>query len=607
VSPPVGLRETVRRRGRVAAVVWMAAVVALAAAADVTAAADAEPRLTTWDGRHGIDVIDATLVYFVPADRTPLADWAERVGWFAERIARFHAREFSGQSRVRATIHPRPVVSALPTRLVRAGDANAFFDRTLREVEAAVGFGAADATAGGGFPVLVVLSDVNWRPLDDFSRQAPGRDGWRFDGSLSDDGSHVPGAKAGGSRAVYRSDAGKGWGLVSADGWRVPMRGSDCVVYHEGIGHAIGLPHPDPLDGSVMGLGQYRGWLGESWVDESQKRRLGWQPRGRPAERGRDLLGGFRALPRPATPRPGEPVSLSLEWPAGSTPTAGRIDLQTSLRGPWVTLPLTGSDLEQGQVPIGSFDRAGGVAYRVRVATAAADPAEAAAEVWGYFQVRAEPHVPPVPVDPDPADRAPAEIAADTAAEVELLPLVEPERAVLGTWQTEPAADGGAPTLVSPRAFGARIEIPHAPPPAYRLTVVATPLDEPHGLVLGQRSPAGRFVVLLDFRLGDTRASALENVDGRNVQSNTTRIDGPVFRRGRPALVVCTVRADGVEVQVDGRTLIDWRGDPARLSLADYWATPDAGRLFLGTYDCRYRFHRVTLESLAARADTEVP
>lgn len=590
---PVGPRETMRRR----AAVCMA--VALVTVAGTVRAAGPEPRLTTWDGRHAIGVIDATLVYFVPADRTPLADWAERLGWFAERITRFHAREFAGQSRVRVTVHPRPVVSALPTRLVRAGDASAVFDRTLREVEAAVGFGAA----ADGFPVLVVLSDVNWRPLDDFSRQEPVPGGWRFAGSLADDGSHVPGARAGGSRAVYLADAGKGWGLVSADGWRVPMRGSDCVVYHEGIGHAIGLPHTDPLDGSVMGLGQYRGWLGESWVDESQKRRLGWQPPGRPAERGADLLGGFRALPRPATPRPGEAVALALERPAGAALATGRVEVQTSLRGPWVTLPLTGSQLDEGLVPLGSFDRPGGVAYRVRVATAPGAAAGEAAEVWGYFQVRAEPAVPPVPVEVDAADRRPADTDVETVAAVELLPLIDPRRPVLGDWQAEPAAEGGEPALVSPRAFGARIEIPHAPPPAYRLTVVATPLDEPHGLVLGQRSPAGRFVVLLDFRLGDARASALENVDGRNVQSNPTRCDGPVFRRGRPALVVCTVRGDGVEVQVDGRTLIDWRGDPARLSLADYWATPDAGRLFLGTYDCRYRFQRVTLEPLAAPAD----
>jgi len=211
---------------------------------------------------------------------------------------------------------------------------------------------------------------------------------------------------------------------------------------------------------------------------------------------------------------------------------------------------------------------------------------------------------PPPPEDVHPTDRAMATEDAATGGRadgVELLPLLDAPRAVAGTWRTESAGDEEPPTLLAPKAFGARIEIPYRPRGAYRLTVVATPLDAPSGLVLGQRSAAGRFLVLLDFRLGDGRVSALENVDGRNVQANPTRIDGPVFRRGCPAVVVCTVRGDGVEVEVDGRTLIDWRGDPARLSLAEYWTTPTADALFLGAYDCRYRFHRMTLEPLEAR------
>ncbi len=582
----------------------MAVMFAMAATA---VAGDAPPAgMTTWDGRHGIGTIDATLVYFVPADRVALADWAERVDWYARRIERFHAREFGDQSRLRVSVHPRPVVSALPTRFLRAGDANQIFDRTLREVAAAIGFGDRPVDErDDGFPVLVVLSDINWRPLDDFSRQSPTATGWQFDGSLSGDGSHVPGARAGGSRAVYRSGQGTGWGLVSADGWRVPLRGSDCVVYHEGVGHAIGLPHPEPLDDSVMGLGQYRGWLSESWVDVTQKRRLGWQPAPDVAAVKPDLFSGFRVLPQPATPRPGERVALTLACPDGAVVTTARVAVQTSLRGPWVGLPVTADDLREGRVSLGSFDRPCAVAYRVAVETQSAGGGRDSAEVWGYFQVRSAADVPPPPLAVDAADRGswePAEArkGATSRAAVELLPLVDPAAAVLGAWTVEPAIEGEQPTLVAPRAFGARIEIPHRPPPAYRLTVIATPLDDPNGLVLGQRSPAGRFLVLLDYRWGDSRASALENVDGRNVQTNPTRSDGPVFRRGRPALVVCTVRADGVKVEVDGRTLVDWRGDPARLSLSDYWATPNAEVLFLGAYDCRYRFHRVTLESLTA-------
>jgi hypothetical protein len=61
-----------------------------------------------------------------------------------------------------------------------------------------------------------------------------------------------------------------------------------------------------------------------------------------------------------------------------------------------------------------------------------------------------------------------------------------------------------------------------------------------------------------------------------------------------------SVTAGGVRVDVDGRTRIDWHGDPGSLSLSEYWSTPHADRLFLGAYDCRWRFHRVSLEPLPA-------
>ena len=71
-----------------------------------------------------------------------------------------------------------------------------------------------------------------------------------------------------------------GVGLVSGDGWRVPYSGSDCAVYHEGIGHPVGLPHPEPLDDSVMGTAQYKYWINQTWVNRSQKQALGWDDAG---------------------------------------------------------------------------------------------------------------------------------------------------------------------------------------------------------------------------------------------------------------------------------------------------------------------------------------
>gem|GEM_PF-4760787 len=42
--------------------------------------------MKTWDGRHSIAVIDATIVYFLSADREALPDWRERIDHYAERL-----------------------------------------------------------------------------------------------------------------------------------------------------------------------------------------------------------------------------------------------------------------------------------------------------------------------------------------------------------------------------------------------------------------------------------------------------------------------------------------------------------------------------------------
>ena len=565
--------------------------------------------LTTWDGRHAIDTIDATVVYFVPADRQPLPDWRERVEWLCERVRRFHHREFAGRSRLRTSIHPEPFHSAASTATIRNGNGDATFFRTLAEVDRTIDLGR---DADGAFPVLLVLSDINWRPLDDFSRQSHTGQGWKFDGALADGGLHVPGAAAGGSRAVYLADRGRGWGLVSGDGWRVPCRGSDCVVYHEGIGHAIGLPHPEPADGSVMSEGQYRSALAQSWVEAGQKKRLGFTAdaadKAFPAD---PVFDCFTATPEPAVPKPGQPVALRLS-PLELVPPDLRVEVQTSLRGPWTSVPIDAEALRKGLVPLGRFDRPCGVGWRVtgptpKIATAGADDANllaaegaSSATAWGFFQVRLAPDLPPPPVDVDPTDQPAAITPSPVADTIDLLSMVDPGRdGVAGAWTVHDA--DGRRELVAPKAFGARIELPYAPPEAYRLTLIVEPLDEPNGLTIGLQSRGHRFLALLGFGDPGGRVSALENIDGRNVADNPTRVEGDVFRRHRPAEVVCVVDEGGVSVTVDGRRWIDWQGKPERLSLSDYWQTPRKEALFLGAYDCRYRILRATLEPLAGQ------
>ena len=542
----------------------------------------------TWDGKHSTTQIEVTVVYFLPKDRPALPDWKERVDYFAERITAFHAREFDGQSTLTTIVPPEPFRSARTTAQLRSGDADFIFFQTLQEVNDSLKFGVGEHKA---FPILLVLSEINWKPLDDFYRLHSSPQGLAFEGNLNA-GRHFPGAESGGARATYLADRGVGWGLVSADGWRVPCSGSDCVVYHEGVGHTVGLPHPDDNNRSVMSHGQYNGWINESFLNDDQKVRLGWKPVEVTKNPGPSLFTKFRAIPDPAVPRPGQEVLLKCDWPDGAKLQSLRVQVQTAVWGPWhdVHSPVLADGTVPEMISLGTYDRPTPVSYRIDAATRDGQKVE----LWGYLQVRTTDDKPPLPAQLT-GDLAPA--SADSpqpqglakGTEVELLPLVDPEQdGVSGKWTK------GESGLTSPKGFGARIELPYAPPEEYDLTMIVEPLDEPNGLILGQRSGGQRFLVLLGYAAGETPLSAIENIDGRNV-GNASTMAGPVFVKGRPAQVICTVRKTGVTVRVDGRVAIDWTGEPKQLALGEYWETPHKETLFLGAYDCRYRISRVSL------------
>lgn len=354
--------------------------------ASVSVFADDQPQLKTFDGQHEISQINVRVVYFLPKDRKALADWKDRVDYYARRIEKFHEREFNGQSKLTTFVSEHPFVSKQNTDQLREGDANKIFFRTLREVDAALN---GDLRKKNGFPIILVLSEINWRPLDDFYRLRP--DG-QFEGNIGRNGRHFPGAKSGGARAVYLSRQGIGWGLVSADGWRVPYSGSDCVVYHEGVGHPIGLPHPDPIDASVMGTGQYHFWISQTTVNREQKLKLGWKPPVN-ASKSDDLFSTFTAIPDPSVPKPGQLVALKLNGPRDTEFASFELAIQTSLNKPWTAVETTIPNSPKRIVSVGKFPSPMPVSYRVKATTKDGE----SVELWGYFQVRERPNLPPHP------------------------------------------------------------------------------------------------------------------------------------------------------------------------------------------------------------------
>jgi hypothetical protein len=314
-----------------------------------------------------------------------------------------------------------------------------------------------------------------------------------------------------------------------------------------------------------------------------------------------ELFTSFRALPEPRIPGPGQPVVLALEWPDGARVRSLRVRVQTSVAGPWSEVPQRVNGDAPQTASLGVFDRATPVSYRVDAQLEDG----ATAELWGYFQVREEPERSPLPyaLSPDLIPQAtapseqpqPASLEPLPEQEVDLLKIVDPTTCwKAGEWV---AVNG---ELLSPKRYGARIEIPYSPPEQYRMLLIVEPLDEPDGLLLGLRLGDKRFATLFHYTPQEEARSAIENVDGRNVGNETT-FTGNVFRKDRLSQVLVTVTNRRISATVDGRTILDWQGTPDQLSLSDYWRTPNPEALFLGAYDCRYRFHRISLEPITGR------
>ena len=357
----------------------------IACAAFSTMGADAPH---TFDGKHDISLIDLTVVYLVPSDREPLPDWRDRVDYYMKRIDAFHTRESSGASKLNLLVHPTPLIVARTAEEIRGSKPDDTFFNSTGEAAKALKWNEKKT---GGFPILLVLSEINWRELEDFTRTRIIDGKPTFEGNLAADGRHFPGAESGGARAIYDGNRGLGMGLVSADGWRVPYSGSDCVVYHEGVGHAIGLPHPEPGDDSVMCFAQYHYWINETWVTPSQKRALGWKAGdGKvPPDRSKttDLFTALTALQDPIVPVVDENVQLASTWPQECQVRSLRVQVQTSLRGAWKTLPVDAKGNPPAKIDLGRFDHPTPVSYRVNATLEDGQDVE----LRGYFQVKARP------------------------------------------------------------------------------------------------------------------------------------------------------------------------------------------------------------------------
>lgn len=177
----------------------------------------------------------------------------------------------------------------------------------------------------------------------------------------------------------------------------------------------------------------------------------------------------------------------------------------------------------------------------------------------------------------------------DTPKVVNLLDLIDLKLdTVWGRWET--TAQG----LLMPAAEAVRVQVPYSPGDDYELRLVAARKSGGGGLFIGLVVDGRQTMVVIDGGGG----SGLHLLDGKTVEQNDTRHGGTVFADERPKTIVCTVHSARVRVAADGQTLIDWHGDPRRLSIEPRMALPDELGLALAGWNTSYLLSVVELRPL---------
>lgn len=181
---------------------------------------------------------------------------------------------------------------------------------------------------------------------------------------------------------------------------------------------------------------------------------------------------------------------------------------------------------------------------------------------------------------------------------VNLLRMIDPARdAVAGTWSFK---DG---SLLAPALQFGRIQVPYVPPAEYDLRAVVERTTGSDSIQLGLALGETQFLVIVDGIETDP-SSGLDLVDRKPFYANETTLKARLVENDVPCEIRVSVRKDRIKSWVNGRKIVDWKADPARLSLWPSWTMPRRDTLFLGAWTGARRFHALTLYPVTGEGRT---
>ncbi len=190
---------------------------------------------------------------------------------------------------------------------------------------------------------------------------------------------------------------------------------------------------------------------------------------------------------------------------------------------------------------------------------------------------------------PPDATIPPPPKATDLLSEVDVQ-----QDSVEGQWQLK---DG---QLVSPLDQLARIQLAKDVPDEYVLTIEVVKKSG-GALIIGLIVEDHRARVEIDS--WNPPGTGLCDIDRVKPQENETWREGRLLESfDETHSIVCTVRRNHIVASCNNREVINWKGDPARLT--DWVKIPDPTRLYIASFEAEYHFSKIELTPLQPRPRT---
>lgn len=187
------------------------------------------------------------------------------------------------------------------------------------------------------------------------------------------------------------------------------------------------------------------------------------------------------------------------------------------------------------------------------------------------------------------------DVKGPVGATIDLLRLMSSKDSVGTEWTMS------GQNLVSPNAKGARIQIPYVPGESeYDLTVAVQPKGGTGNFEIGLAYGSVQFMVDLDGS-PTSSLSGLHLVDGKVSHDNETTHRGKVLVARPTCTIVCAVRRKSVTVTVDGKKIIDYKGEYSRLSMDSLFQVPNPQALFLAGWASQSVVTKLTLTKVSGQ------